>query len=116
MPYYDKQKNRFVGQIRVNGKYVRKFFHTQKETFRWEIEQTAPKEKWINSICLIEFLTQYLEFSEKKHSPQTFEEKRRAYRLLLKVIPPETSGLEHHQDDDSFSSSKPGCATFRQWC
>ncbi len=91
MPYYDKQKNRFVGQIRVNGKYVRKFFHTQKEAYKWEIEQTAPKEKRTFSICLIEFLTKYLEFSQKKHSPQTFEEKRRAFRLLLKAIPPETA-------------------------
>lgn len=91
MPYYDTKKERYVGQIRVNGRYVRKFFRTQKEAYRWEIEQTAPKEKRTNSICLIDFITQYLEFSEKKHSKQTFEEKKRAFRLLLKSIFPETA-------------------------
>jgi len=93
MPYYDKQKQRYVGQIRRNGKYVRKFFQTQKEAYKWEIDQAenpnSPKPS-ISTICLIEFLTQYLEFSEQKHSKKTFEEKKTAFRLLLQSIPPKT--------------------------
>lgn len=93
MPYYDKQKKRYVGQIRRNGKYVRKFFQTQKEAYKWEIDQAEkpiPSKQSINIICLIEFLTQYLEFSEQKHSRKTFEEKKTAFRLLLQSVPPKT--------------------------
>lgn len=97
MPYYDKQKKRFVGQIRIDGRNVRKFFLTQKEAYKWEIDQTErPKtaKKSINTICLIDFLTQYLEFSEQKHSKNTFEEKKRAFRLLMKSIPARTPVLK----------------------
>ena len=93
MPYYDKQKKRYVGQIRRNGKYVRKFFQTKKEAYKWEIDQAAPKDlsrPAISTICLIEFLTLYLEFSEQKHSKKTFEEKKTAFRLLLQSVPPKT--------------------------
>lgn len=96
MPYYDKQKARWIGQVKQNNQKFRKFFNSEKEALKWELQLVDQKEQLnepvaqslTSSISLLEFFTRYLEFAEIKFSRKTFKEKQAVFRNLLKSVPP----------------------------
>ncbi|WP_319585436.1 site-specific integrase [uncultured Desulfobulbus sp.] len=88
MPYKDKTstKTPWVGQVKINGKKIKHRCQTRKEAIEWEAAQrqkTAGERSETHTISLLEWATAYLEFCEKKFVVNTFEEKKRAFRILF---------------------------------
>ena len=91
MPY--KRNGKWLGQVRINGKACRKTFPTKKKAIEWEVEKNrivqSQEETEIPSICLIEWATEYLTFSQAKFVHKTWDEKRRMFRNFFKAVPSE---------------------------
>ncbi|MGD9949832.1 MAG: tyrosine-type recombinase/integrase [Desulfobulbus sp.] len=83
---YNKNKEKFpwTGQRVINGKRQRKSFLTKKEALLWESERLPELlAQKIHTICLLEWATEYLRFAEQNYTHNTFDEKKRAFRLFF---------------------------------
>ena len=78
MPYYDKAKGLWIGQVRQNGRKFKKQFPTKGQAKRWEIEfQQAPDQaQQTFTISLLDFATRYLDYSQTKYVLKTYKEKQ----------------------------------------
>jgi len=80
----NKEKYPWTGQRVLNGKRQRKSFLTKKEALLWESERLpeilAQKTR---TIYLLEWATEYLRYAEQNFTHNTFDEKRRAFRLFF---------------------------------
>ena len=92
MPYYNKQRGKWHGQVKHGGRKYRRLFNTKLEAKRWEIEKQAALQSQDNQpektpiISLGDWAVQYLDYSKLKHSPKTYEEKQRAFRSFFKSV------------------------------
>lgn len=97
MAYKNQNRNKdkfpWMGQRFIGNRKERKCFETKKEALQWEserpvyqIEQTTP------SVCLLDWATEYLRFSEQKFTGNTFAEKKVAFRQFFScpAIDPES--------------------------
>lgn len=77
----------------INGQRKTRSFPTKAAAKKWEASQTI--EAWeqadceIPSVCLLDFLTAYLNVAKEKFCHKTLNEKKLAARLALKVIKPD---------------------------
>jgi len=96
MPYKKGQK--WVAQVRKNGKRKEKIFNTKKEAVTWEAEmRQKPTKDWkkkIGTICIGDWAQEYLDFAQAKFVFKTYDEKRSVFRRFLKEIDPAQSVLE----------------------
>lgn len=103
MPYYIKERKKWMGQVVHLNKTYRKGFSTKKEAKKWEIQKKETLRKTCilktPTISLIEFSISYLDYSRLKHSRKTYLEKRLAFKYLLKSILPDTPINEIHKGD-----------------
>lgn len=91
MPYKDKTSTKapWIGQIKVNGRKVKHRCATRKEAVEWEIREkermlSKPEENApIRTVSLLEWATAYLDFCKNKFVEKTYEEKKRAFRVLF---------------------------------
>ena len=91
MPCKQKKngKDKWIAQVMKDGQRKAKLFDTKKEAKAWEVAmKTAKARKATPSTSLIEWAEGYLDYSLAMHSKETFQEKRRVFKRLLKVLPP----------------------------
>jgi len=98
MPYYDKIRGLWIGQIRRGGKKSKKQFQTKAQAKKWEIEfqkliSLEPAEP-ISIISLFDFASSYLDYAKSKYVTKTYKEKQSAFRSLFRSFPPEKSVAE----------------------
>ncbi|MCI5157067.1 MAG: hypothetical protein D3906_01260 [Candidatus Electrothrix sp. AUS1_2] len=91
MPYYNKQRGKWQGQVRFNGKTYRKLFDTKQQAKVWEVRERNALESSLDAdliptISLFDWAVQYLDYSKLRHSKKTYEEKQRAFRCFFKVV------------------------------
>ena len=97
MPYKDKSTNQWIAQVKEtlpNGRTKKHCARciTMKEAKAWE--RTKQKEldeqliAGMSTASLIEWANAYLDYSKKQHVKKTYEEKRDAFKLLLKSLDP----------------------------
>ena len=96
---YNRSKDKlpWMGQRVTKGKRIRKAFATKKEALAWEATTENPQvvssaAQKTPSVSLIEWATKYLEYAQNKFVHNTFDEKRRAFRLLLNYDEIDPSG------------------------
>ena len=90
MPYYDKERGLWIGQVRQNGRKFKKQFPTKGQAKKWEIEfQQVPDQALLTStISLLDFATRYLDYSQTKYVLKTYKEKQSAFRSLFRSVSP----------------------------
>jgi integrase len=87
MPYFIKSKDRWMGQVKVNGQKYRKEFETKKEAKKWESNHKRElQQKPI--ISLHDFALTYLDYSKVRHANITYMEKQAVFKNILKTLPP----------------------------
>ena len=91
MPYYDKERGLWIGQVRQNGRKFKKQFPTKGQAKKWEIEfqQVPDQEPQTFTICLLDFATRYLDYSQTKYVLKTYKEKQSAFRSLFRSVSPD---------------------------
>lgn len=96
MPY--KRGQKWVAQVRVNGKRKEKVFLNKKEAVAWESESRLnPEEIWpekINTVSLFDWSQAYLDYSKAQFADVTYREKRGMFKRLLKELDPALSVFE----------------------
>lgn len=85
MPYYSKEKNSWVGQIRINGRKIKKTgFETKKEAQKWEVVIREEGEVLKTpTTCLVDLATAYLAFCEAKFCQKTKGEKVSVFKSFF---------------------------------
>lgn len=90
MPY--KRGQKWVGQVRKNGKRQEKVFLTKKEAQSWEIEtRKKPDDDWnetTGTISLGDWAVKYMDFAKTKYTHKTYDEKRSVFRRFFKEVDP----------------------------
>lgn len=90
MPYKKCQK--WVAQVRINGKRKEKIFLNKRDAIIWESESRSnPEEIWpekTNTVSLFDWSQLYLDYAEAQFANVTYEEKRAMFKRLLKEIDP----------------------------
>ena len=91
MPYYDKERGLWIGQVRQNGRKFKKQFPTKGQAKKWEIEfQQVPDQAPLTfTISLLDFATMYLDYSQTKYVLKTYKEKQSAFRSLFRSVSPD---------------------------
>lgn len=94
MPY-QMSNGKWRATRMIHGRVKTKSFLTKAEAKKWEAEQSA--ETWaqqatpIPTVCWLDFATAYLRMAEERFSQKTWQEKKRAFRISMRRIPPETN-------------------------
>jgi len=94
MPYKRKRKNRteWVADVMKKGKRYFKVFPTKTKALSWEaMIRSTPEEDLTTpseSLKLIDWVNQYLEFAESKFVAKTFDEKRSCFKRFFQRIEP----------------------------
>ena len=89
MPW-KKGKNKYIAQVRRNGKRREKVFLTLKEAKTWESEmRKMPDQEWngtTDTVSLIDWAQAYLDHAKSMYARKTYEEKQRMFRTFFKHI------------------------------
>lgn len=100
MPFFNKTREVWVGQVRAAGQRYVESFPTKKEAKAWEATKKLELKKLQSSptptVSLYEFAKTYMDFVKQKYVHKTYNEKHIAFRLLLKSIEPTTPVDEVH--------------------
>ena len=98
MPYYDKNRGLWIGQIRREGRKFKKQFQTKSQAKKWEIGFQASinleQPEQIPTISLFDFASRYLDYAKSKYVSKTYKEKQSAFRSLFRTFSPEKSVAE----------------------
>ena len=90
MPY--KRGQKWVAQVRFNGKRKEKIFLNKKEAVAWESESRSnPEETWpekTNTVSLFDWSQAYLDYAKAQFAYVTYDEKRVMFKRVLKEIDP----------------------------
>lgn len=88
MPFYNKTRKVWVGRIRIQGTQKQRSFKTKKEAKGWEAEarKLISQKNQTDTICLLDFINLYLDYSKEKFVHKTYHEKLFAFRALLNSI------------------------------
>jgi integrase len=98
MPY--KRGDKWIAQVRKQGKRKEAIFRTEKEALNWEADwRRKPLEEWElqqthTGSCLIDWAEDYLNFAKIKFTKKVYEEKRFIFRRLFKAVAPGLSVTE----------------------
>ncbi|MCI5133636.1 MAG: site-specific integrase [Candidatus Electrothrix sp. AW2] len=94
MPYYNKQRGKWQGQIKYKDRRHTKLFKTLREAKKWEMQKRTALETLESSadhpqslqtaiISLGDWANQYLDYSKLNHSKITYQEKQRSFRSFF---------------------------------
>jgi integrase len=90
MPY--KRGQKWIAQVRINGKRKEKLFLNKKEAIAWESESRSnPEEIWpekTNTVSLFDWSQAYLDIAKIQFAGVTYDEKRLMFRRFLKELDP----------------------------
>jgi len=92
MPYRRKRKNKieWIAEVMRQGKRFYKVCATKKEALDWESEtRSKPLEDLetpLVCLTLLEWATQYLEFSNTRYADRVFREKKAAFRVFFQSV------------------------------
>lgn len=90
MPYKKGQK--WIAQVRKNGKRLNRVFSVKKEAIAWETKmRRKPAEDWNGKTAttsLGDWAQKYLDYAQSRFSTKSYMEKRLAFRLFFKEIDP----------------------------
>jgi integrase len=90
MPYKKGQK--WVAQVRINGRRKEKVFLIKREAIAWESDtRTNPETIWpekTDTVSLFDWSQAYLNYAEAQFAYATYDEKRVAFKRLFKEIDP----------------------------
>ena len=90
MPY--KRGKKYIGQVRRSNSKKEKIFSTKKDALAWEAEmRKLPDEEWdgqTNTVCLIDWAEQYLDYAEANFVEKTYNEKKVMFKRFFKQIDP----------------------------
>ena len=89
MPY--KRNKKWVGQVRLNYKKMKKTFNTRKEAIDWEREtekELISNQNETPTVLLIDWATAYLRFAELKFVNAVWKEKHYLFRRFFKEVNP----------------------------
>ena len=93
MPY--KRGMNYVGQVRRNTTRIEKVFKKKEDAKNWEAGmRMLSDEDWhkkINTVCLIDWATRYLDHSKVTDTLKTYKEKKAMFREFFKHIDPNLS-------------------------
>ena len=93
MPYKKGQK--WIAQVRKDGKRQERVFLTKKEALTWEAKmRRKPVSEWNKqtvTICLIDWAQAYLDTAKARFSNKTYDEKRSMFRRFFKKVSPALS-------------------------
>ena len=96
MPY--KRGDKWMGQVRKDGKRREKVFLTKKEALRWEAEmRRKPVEVWNKktvTVCLGDWAQAYMNFAKARFVHKTYDEKRSMFRRFFQQIAPDLPVVE----------------------
>ncbi len=86
MPY--KRKDKWVAQVRKNGRRKEKTFRIKKEAINWENEmrKNAFSDWQPNMIYLAQWAEQYLDFCQMRFVAKTYDEKKSTFRRFFKEV------------------------------
>ena len=84
MPY--KRKDKWVAQVRLNGKRREKKFKLKKEALSWENEMRTSllEDLQKNTTSLAEWTESYLDYCKDRFVAKTYSEKRSAFKRFFK--------------------------------
>jgi integrase len=103
MPYYDKRRKKWTAQVRIKGKKIQRQHETEQEAVHWEEKKLNELGLLSNqqtvTVSLLELATKYLDFVESKFTRKTYNEKKLAFRMLLKFVNPHMDASELHKGD-----------------
>ena len=90
MPYKKGQK--WVAQVRINGKRKEKIFLNKRDAIVWESESRSnPEEIWpekTNTVSLFDWSQAYLDYAKAQFAQVTYDEKKAVFKRLLMEIDP----------------------------
>lgn len=90
MPYKKGQK--WVAQVRVNGKRKEKIFLNKKDAVAWESKSRSnPEEIWpekTNTVSLFDWSQAYLDYAKVQFVQATYDEKKAVFKRLLQETDP----------------------------
>jgi len=93
MPY--KRRTNYIGQVRRNGNRIERVFKKKEDAKNWEAGiRMLSDEEWhkkINTVCLIDWATRYLDHSKVTNSTKTYKEKKATFKEFFKHIDPNLS-------------------------
>ncbi len=88
MPYMRGQK--WIAQVRKDGKRREKVFQTKKEAQKWEVEmRRKPADGWnkkTDTTCLGDWAEAYMDFAQAKFSDKTYDEKKSMFRQFFQEV------------------------------
>ena len=110
MPY--KRGQKWVAQVRINGKRKEKIFLNKKEAIAWESESRSnPEEIWpekTNTVSLFDWSQAYLDYAKAQFASVTYDEKKadvqktpqrdRPYASCFRIDAWPYSGLYHETE------------------
>lgn len=84
---YQLKDGRWRAVRMIAGQRKTKICPTKAAARKWEAEQSAGLwQARTNTVCLLDALTRYLDYSQARHHAKTFEAKRHAARRLLACV------------------------------
>lgn len=103
MPYRNKIQKVWIAQVRFQDKRYQKTFSLKKDATKWEKEKLEKLKsnnlQQIPTTSLLDFATQYLDYSKTHHVKKTYEEKLFAFRIFFKSIDSSLEVRELHKGD-----------------
>ena len=92
MPYKKEQNQKWIGQVRKDGKRLEKVFLTKKEALTWEAKmRRKPVSEWNEktaTTCLADWAQKYLDVARARFTAKTYDEKRSMFRRFFDEIAP----------------------------
>jgi integrase len=90
MPYKRRERKRWRGQIKWQGKLYRADFETRREAAEWEVVKRKEQEAEIPptpiALDLVSFFNDYLEHAEMRFVKRTFKEKKALCHRFLEMF------------------------------
>ena len=92
MPYFNRKKKRWIACVTKNGIRKQAIYAIKKEAQEYEAKwRKSPQSKWqeeTSTVCLIDWVTRYLQLAEAKFTHDTFKEKRSIFKRFFLFIDP----------------------------
>jgi len=93
MPY--RRADKWIAQVRKNGKRKEAIFRTEREALNWEADwRRKPVDEWKSpeiptGSSLIDWAEEYLNFAKVRFTPKVYDEKRFIFKRFFKAVNPE---------------------------
>jgi len=88
MPYLNKQRQKWTGQVRHNGKIYRSLHESEVLAREWEMlkKKELANEAVIVTVSLFDWAEQYLDHAETRFVAKTYKEKLFAFRQFFQSV------------------------------